>query len=289
MPANQEITIWGIHAGKTGDADRLFLKEHQIAVGWIKMGDLGSLKPDREAFKQKVAEVYTDAKPGAIPNYAGQLYRFVHEMKPGDIVVYPSKMDRQVHIGKVEGPYRYDPKREAGYPNQRAVKWFKTVPRTHFTQGALYEIGSAMSLFQVKTYAEEFLAVLEEKAAPPVPAKDETVAYVAEDIEDTTRDFIVRGKLPVSTEYLYLLLSNVNISGYITGAAQPKVTQQNLNRIPVLVPEENIMNSFDEIVKPFTDCIHTMAKKIANLRYARNHLLPKLISGEIDLGKWPYL
>ena len=37
--ANQEVTIWGIHAGKTGDADRLFLNENCIAVGWVKMGD----------------------------------------------------------------------------------------------------------------------------------------------------------------------------------------------------------------------------------------------------------
>ncbi len=27
-------TRWGIHAGKTGDADRLFLKSNAIALGW---------------------------------------------------------------------------------------------------------------------------------------------------------------------------------------------------------------------------------------------------------------
>src|SRR3990172_5687447 len=192
MASSQDVTIWGIHAGRTGDADRLFLKENKIAIGWVKMGDLSTLKADRESFKEKVAKVYSDEKPGAIPNYAGQLYRFVHEMKAGDIVVYSSKMDRQVHIGKIEGPYQYNPKIESGYPNIRSVKWLKTLPRTHFTQGALYEIGSAMSLFQVKTYGEEFLAVLEGNVAPMPPTKDETVAYVAEDIEETTRDFVLK-------------------------------------------------------------------------------------------------
>ena len=37
--ATQERTIWGIHGGKTGDADSLFLKKKYIAVGWSKCGD----------------------------------------------------------------------------------------------------------------------------------------------------------------------------------------------------------------------------------------------------------
>jgi restriction system protein len=52
-------------------------------VGWTKMGSLSALKPSRDAFKARVAEVYPDAKPGAIPNNAGQLFRFVHEMQLG--------------------------------------------------------------------------------------------------------------------------------------------------------------------------------------------------------------
>ena len=188
-----DTNFWGIHAGKTGDADTLFLKNHCVAVGWIKMGDLGALKSEREAFKARVAEVYPDAKPGAIPNNAGQLFRFVHEMKSGDIVVYPSKRDRQVHLGRVEGNYTYDPKTEPGYPHRRPVKWLRSVPRTHFSQGALYEIGSAMSLFLVKNYADEFRTALEGKSALPTPvAQDESVAAVAEDIEETTRDFVLK-------------------------------------------------------------------------------------------------
>lgn len=33
-----ESTIWGIHVGKTGDADHLFLKEKVSAIGWQNMG-----------------------------------------------------------------------------------------------------------------------------------------------------------------------------------------------------------------------------------------------------------
>lgn len=75
-----ELTVWGIHAGKTGDADALFLKKHVVAIGWEAMGDLGDLAPEREAFKMRAQKVYPEAKPGAIPLIGGQNFRFVHEV-----------------------------------------------------------------------------------------------------------------------------------------------------------------------------------------------------------------
>jgi len=190
--ANQERTIWGIHAGKTGDADTLFLKKKFVGVGWPKCGNLGNLPPDREAFKELVAKSHPGKKPGAIPGCAGQLYRFVHEMKPGDLIVYPSRRNHTINIGRITGPYKFNPDLEPTYPNLRCVEWLKTVPRTQFTQGALYEIGAAMSLFQVKSYADEFVAVVEGKPPADVPGKDPTVGLVAEEIEQTTSDFILK-------------------------------------------------------------------------------------------------
>ncbi len=70
--------------------------------------------------------------------------------------------------------------------------WLKNFARTKFTQGALYEIGSAMSLFQIKNYADEFFAILEGKQLPTLVSEDETVALVAHDITQVTRDFILK-------------------------------------------------------------------------------------------------
>lgn len=187
-----EQTIWGIHAGRSGDAHELFLKKDVVAIGWHEVGDLSKIGKDRDAFKAAVAKTFPDKKPMAVANNAGQLYRFVYEMQASDIVVYPSKRDRQIHIGLVKGDYRYDPSHEKTYPNMRSAKWLKAVPRTQFTQGALYEVGSAISLFQIKNYADEFRAVLEGEAAPLPVSKDETVSLVVEDIEETTRDFILK-------------------------------------------------------------------------------------------------
>ncbi len=192
--ANKEKTVWGIHAGRTGDADELFLKQNCVAIGWAEMGDLKSVVPNRDAFKAKFLEKYPQTKPGAIPVQAGQIFRFVNELSINDFIIYPTKLTRQINIGQVIGEYQYNPTLATGYPHQRSVKWLRQLPRTNFTQGALYEIGSAMSLFQVKSYAEEFLAAIESKSIPqsaPVTS-DETVALVAEEIEQTTRDFLLK-------------------------------------------------------------------------------------------------
>ena len=184
--------IWGIHAGKTGDAVSLFLSKNCVALGWHSMGDLSNLAPTRDAFKAAVAETYPNKKAGAVPNNAGQLFRFVHEMKVGDLVVFPNKTDRKVHVGEVIGGYEYNPKPNPAYPNLRKVKWRITLDRTAFSQGALYEIGSALSLFQVKTYADEFRAALEGKVVSPPASEDLTIPNVAADIEETTRDFVLK-------------------------------------------------------------------------------------------------
>lgn len=189
---DQEKVVWGIHAGKTGDAEHLFLKEGYVALGWADVGDVARLKADREAFKAAMAEAYPSMKAGAIPTSAGQLFRFIHEIKEGDIVAYPSKRTRHIHLGEVRGEYVYDRSLEESYPNRRPVQWLRAYPRTHFTQGALYEIGSALSFFQIKTYADEFRTALEQEPAAPPVQQDESVPLVAEEIQEMTRDFILK-------------------------------------------------------------------------------------------------
>ena len=187
-----EKTLWGIHAGKSGDAHNLFLKKDVIALGWTEMGDLSRLPADREAFKAKLMEALPGRKQGYYPTVGGQLFRFVYEAKLGDIVIYPSKYDRHIRLGEIVGPFEYNPGPDHSFPQRRSVKWLKTFPRSHFSQGALYEIGSAMSFFQVKNYADEFLAALSGKETTPSPDQDASISYVAASIEQSTHDFILK-------------------------------------------------------------------------------------------------
>ena len=182
--------MWGIRAGRKSEADSVFLKHNYVALGWHLVGELSGLPANREAFKEVVAEAFSGMNPNTVPGIAGQLFRFVHEMQVGDMVLYPSKKDKLVHIGRVEGDYRYDPSLNENFPHLRSVKWQNSAPRTSFSQGALYEAGSALALFQVKNYADEFRSTLQGTSAAPPVDQDDSVAPVVEDIEQGTRDFI---------------------------------------------------------------------------------------------------
>jgi restriction system protein len=189
-----EKTIWGIHAGSEGEADSLFLKNKVIAIGWHRVGELSHYK-DREEYKSVLQKKYTDMSLGALRNTAGIFYRFVYEMQIGDWVIYPSKLSKHIYIGEIKSEYKYQPDILKEYPNQRDIIWKTAFPRTRFSQQALYEIGSALSLFQVRNYADEFLAALEgkHKAEESVVGEEtEEVATISEDVETQTKDFVLK-------------------------------------------------------------------------------------------------
>lgn len=188
--------VWGIHMG-TQHGSRP-VDEGFVSIGWNLMGDLSKLSPDRQAFKTKLAEVYPDKKPGAIPVDAGTLYKFTYDMKPGDYVVYPSKHDRQINIGEVTGPYQFNPRGtdETGdqyeTSHRRSVRWLKCLPRTAFSQSALYEIGSFITLFQISTHKDEFLAALSGDMSDADEGFVEQAAATSEQVEESTEDFVIR-------------------------------------------------------------------------------------------------
>ena len=189
--ADKEKRVWGIH---TMD-DNLFLHQDVIAIGWREMGDLSQIPADRDAFKEKYLEVYPDSKKGGIANGVGMLYRFTYEVEIGDYVVFPSKINRQINIGVVEGGYEYHPE-ALEYVQQHKVRWLKHLSRTVFSQGALYEAGSALSFFAVKNYADEYLAALDKgfkrNAMAAGAEEDESVGATAKEIIEATKDFILK-------------------------------------------------------------------------------------------------
>jgi restriction system protein len=185
-----EKKVWGIHTL----SDELFLKQNIIAIGWREVGDLSLIAPDRESFKEACAKTYPDAKKGSIPVSAGMLYRFCHEVQIGDYVIHPSKANRMINIGQVVGEYIYD-NTQPEYVQTRAVKWLKHLPRTAFSQGTLYEVGSALTFFVIKNYVDEFLAALDKKfihASDEASDEDQTVAATADEIIESTKDFILK-------------------------------------------------------------------------------------------------
>lgn len=185
--------IWCVRAGAQGEADALFLKQNSIALAATEVDDdAAKLPAARQAFKEAFARAAPGAPPGSIPVTAGQLFRFVHEMRIGDFVIYPRKSDRTLRWGEIVGPYVFEPHPAGAFAHRRGVRWLRKLSRDAFSQGALYELGAVLTLFEVKAFADEF----REKFADPreqaarAAADDGAEAKIVRDIEETTRDFI---------------------------------------------------------------------------------------------------
>lgn len=186
---NEEVVMWGIHS----EDDRMFLDNNVIAIGWNEMGDLRKIGDNREEYKQAYLKAYPDCNQGGAPLIAGILMRFAREMKIGDYVVFPSKVDRMVNIGRITGNYENQPDNGCTYSNVRKVEWLKHIPRMDVAQGALYEIGSALTLFRVKNNVDVFMAILRgESTAVDSEGIDSTIGATAEQIQQNTKDFILR-------------------------------------------------------------------------------------------------
>jgi type I restriction enzyme S subunit len=91
------------------------------------------------------------------------------------------------------------------------------------------------------------------------------------------------GRPPYSTHFLYLGLSEVDVSPYITGAAQPKITQENMNRIPFFCGPQRLHEDFNCLVEPMIRQSQALQRQVQNLRRTRDLLLPRLLSGQIDV------
>lgn len=69
-----------------------------------------------------------------------------------------------------------------------------------------------------------------------------------------------------------------------SGAIFNAVTKKDLQTLDLVCPPTAVVNNFELHAKPFWSTIRTLSDKNANLRAQRDMLLPKLISGEIDVS-----
>ncbi|MDT0500319.1 restriction endonuclease subunit S [Halomonas sp. PAR7] len=118
-------------------------------------------------------------------------------------------------------------------------------------------------------------------------------AMVVEPRENTVAStgFAVLRARSVSKHYLYQHVRADQFVSYLvnraTGAAYPAVKAADFKEAKIIVPQRDILSDFDKAVAPMRSLIHRLDRKNANLRAQRDLLLPKLVSGEIDVSDIP--
>ncbi|EOT44916.1 restriction endonuclease subunit S [Enterococcus columbae] len=96
---------------------------------------------------------------------------------------------------------------------------------------------------------------------------------------------ILTGKLGYNVESLYTLFSQTSVNSIITGAVQPKISQASLKSIRVVIPPVYFIEKFNEQIEPMFTLIRNNQDENKRLSAIRDTLLPKLISGELNISK----
>ena len=95
---------------------------------------------------------------------------------------------------------------------------------------------------------------------------------------------ILTGKLGFNVESLFLLFKHTPVKSIVTGAVQPKISQANLRSIQVVIPPRSELDAFNELICPLFGQIRQNQDQNKLLATLRDTLLPKLMSGEIDVS-----
>ncbi|MFI5093734.1 MAG: restriction endonuclease subunit S [Candidatus Acidiferrales bacterium] len=101
-------------------------------------------------------------------------------------------------------------------------------------------------------------------------------------------EFIVLRSRTLCPEYVYLLARSAafrdNAIKSMSGASgRQRVHEECFEKVLLAQPDSGTLDLFSSVVSPMFKSIHTLARKNSNLRQTRDLLLPKLISGAVDV------
>lgn len=186
--------LWMVRAGEGGYLFEEFKARSLVAIGWNEMGDMSALKT-REQFVAAVTRHYPESRKMQVAISAGQAFRFVREMKPGDRVLTYDPARREYLVGEIVGEYVYDRAAEAIGPQTRKVRWDGVVKRDSLSVATRNSLGAIATMFQLPPEAaeeiERLLAGHPPKAAVGIaPEEDESqVELLFRDVQSKAFEF----------------------------------------------------------------------------------------------------
>lgn len=111
------------------------------------------------------------------------------------------------------------------------------------------------------------------------------VIYVQEDFWPLNTALWVKEFPKAEPLYAYHVLSLLGLKQFNSGAAVPTLNRNDIHGLDVLIPPRPLQKRFQEIGGAMLAQIRTLELKIQNLRRTRDLLLPRLLSGQINLSE----
>lgn len=84
--------------------------------------------------------------------------------------------------------------------------------------------------------------------------------------------------------YQYLRFIRADLVAYNIGSVQPSIKVTHIVKHPIFVPEISKLQEFEEIARVITNRLYANYNECESLKKLRNTLLPKLMSGELDVS-----
>ena len=85
-------------------------------------------------------------------------------------------------------------------------------------------------------------------------------------------------------KYLYYVLSKIDMESFNAGAALPSMTTEILSHFKIIVPDNKTLELFDNKTALIFTQIDNLQQQITNLTQQRDLLLPRLMSGKININ-----
>ena len=138
---------------------------------------------------------------------------------------------------------------------------------------------------------------LKKSATKLLPAKTTVIAITGATLGqislleiDSCANQSVIGVIPNNKypyEFVYPLISSIlfDLLKHQTGGAQQHINKNNVESFNIVCPPDNIIREYNKIVSPLYSHISANCFEIEKLQKLRDTLLPKLMSGEIDVSK----
>jgi len=92
-------------------------------------------------------------------------------------------------------------------------------------------------------------------------------------------------KLPYSFNYLFFQNYRKELENFAVGSAQQNISQEFIKSVKIALPQNNLLETFHRLVEPFLNAIENNCRENKELTNLRDTLLPKLISGELEVKK----
>ena len=99
--------------------------------------------------------------------------------------------------------------------------------------------------------------------------------------------FVLNARESAFWAYVTMLMSSKDTVDYATqisvGTTMPYARWKDLKQMPIIIPTAKLAEEFQKNIKPIIDKIEVLSKAIMALRETRDCLLPKLMSGELEV------